>query len=441
MTNKLNEFIFEYFAPITKKQWKQKIQFQLNGADYQETLIKTIAEGVDTLPFYTLNDLDKILDYSFSIKTEKTICIEITNEIEANKKAIKYIKNGAQAIYFICYSKTIEIEKVIENINIPVIISCHFLNASFLQKIENKKNIELLVDPLGKLNSTGNWYRSQDQDFEKLNSLIENKKNNISINLNHFNNAGADYIQQLAYSISLLKDYAKNTLLTKENTFTYIVSVSTEMYHEIAKLKALRILHNIAAKKLNIDVNCKIILVKNKRNTRATEHHFNTLMLHTEQLIGFAAQVNFVCSMPNANYFTNVDLNKQDEEVFSFLNTDFHEQSSLFLNSVFIEKLTQQFIEKTIDLVHNIEQGNGYIVQFKKGIIQQKIFEKALKQQKQYTEKFKNFATAQFLNNKKAIQYPFFKNEEKNSQYKPITTKRLHAPLEKPLWDQFFSNE
>jgi methylmalonyl-CoA mutase len=31
--------LFEDFDPVSSKQWKQKIQFELKGADYNETLI------------------------------------------------------------------------------------------------------------------------------------------------------------------------------------------------------------------------------------------------------------------------------------------------------------------------------------------------------------------------------------------------------------------
>lgn len=441
MTRKLNEFIFERFAPIPKKQWKQKIQFQLNGADYQKTLINTIAEGVNTLPFYTVNDLDKILDYSFTIEPKKTICIEVLDETEANLEAIKYVKKGVNAIYFICFSKNIDALKLVENLEIPVLISCNFLDSNFVDKLKNNINIFILFDPLGKLSATGNWYRSENFDFEKLETLIAQNNSGISINLSLLENAGADYIQQLAYSVCQLKNYVEQLPSLKKKSVTYLVSCSTEIYHEVSKLKALRTVHQIVAKELGFNTNCKILIVKSKRNSRATEHFFNKILLQTEQLIGFVGQADFVCSLSKSNYYTDLDIDKIDDDVIDFLNANFKEQSAVYSNSLFIEKLTQQFVEKTLELIKSIAQGHGYLVQFKKGIIQQKIFEKALKQQKLYNEHFKNSATAQFLENKKAIQYPFFKYEEKKTQYKPIVQKRLHAPLEKPLWDQFFSNE
>jgi len=48
----MNNIIFKYFAPISPKQWKQKIQYLLNGKNYQSLMHKDI-DGIITLPFYT----------------------------------------------------------------------------------------------------------------------------------------------------------------------------------------------------------------------------------------------------------------------------------------------------------------------------------------------------------------------------------------------------
>ena len=58
-------------------------------------------------------------------------------------------------------------------------------------------------------------------------------------------------------------------------------------------------------------------------------------MFQTEQLIGFAAQANFVCSMPESDYFTDIDLNKQNAEINEFLNSNLKEQSAIFSNAIF----------------------------------------------------------------------------------------------------------
>ena len=44
--------VFDDFDPISSKQWKQKIQFELKGADYNETLIWNAPEDIQVKPFY-----------------------------------------------------------------------------------------------------------------------------------------------------------------------------------------------------------------------------------------------------------------------------------------------------------------------------------------------------------------------------------------------------
>ncbi len=44
--------LFEDFNPISSKQWKQKIQFELDGADYNQTVIWNSPEDIQVKPFY-----------------------------------------------------------------------------------------------------------------------------------------------------------------------------------------------------------------------------------------------------------------------------------------------------------------------------------------------------------------------------------------------------
>ena len=44
--------LFNDFNPVSSKQWKQKIQFELNGSDYNQTLIWNSPEDIQVKPFY-----------------------------------------------------------------------------------------------------------------------------------------------------------------------------------------------------------------------------------------------------------------------------------------------------------------------------------------------------------------------------------------------------
>ena len=50
--------LFNNFDSVSAKAWKQKIQLDLKGADYNETLIWKSPEGIDVKPFYNVEDIN-----------------------------------------------------------------------------------------------------------------------------------------------------------------------------------------------------------------------------------------------------------------------------------------------------------------------------------------------------------------------------------------------
>ena len=52
----MSTFLFEDFEPVSPTAWKQKIQMDLKGADYNDTLLWKTDEGVLVRPFYTEED-------------------------------------------------------------------------------------------------------------------------------------------------------------------------------------------------------------------------------------------------------------------------------------------------------------------------------------------------------------------------------------------------
>ena len=48
--------LFDHFNSTSPSAWKQKIQVDLKGADYNETLLWKTDEGIVVKPFYTKED-------------------------------------------------------------------------------------------------------------------------------------------------------------------------------------------------------------------------------------------------------------------------------------------------------------------------------------------------------------------------------------------------
>ncbi len=143
----MSKKLFEDFNPVSTKAWKQKIQLDLKGADYNKALIWNSLDGIDVKPFY--ND-DDINDDFYSINTSESwkICqtIQVTNSKEANTKAIDVLNRGAESLHFIISNENInslELLKDIDLKNIPIIFELEFISSSFvltLNEIAQKEN-------------------------------------------------------------------------------------------------------------------------------------------------------------------------------------------------------------------------------------------------------------------------------------------------------------
>ena len=50
----MSKSLFSEFNEVSAKQWKQKIQFDLQGANYNDALVWKSNQGIDVKPFYQL---------------------------------------------------------------------------------------------------------------------------------------------------------------------------------------------------------------------------------------------------------------------------------------------------------------------------------------------------------------------------------------------------
>ena len=101
---------FDEFKKVSSKEWKQKIQYELDGEDYSNKFIWKSLEGVDVKPFYHYDD-DKLkvsIDHrANSWKIGHSIYVN--NEKNANSKAIKLIKKGVESVKFLFRNFLVEL--------------------------------------------------------------------------------------------------------------------------------------------------------------------------------------------------------------------------------------------------------------------------------------------------------------------------------------------
>ncbi|MCT4628713.1 methylmalonyl-CoA mutase subunit beta [Winogradskyella sp.] len=439
--------LFKGFEGVSSKAWKQKIQADLKGADYNDTLIWKTNEGIDVKPFYHSDEFETLAETSTSKATEWKICqtIEVIDTKEANAKAINAIERGAESILFLINSEDISIKDLLQNIDLETIsieIKYCFLS-NLNEELQPKANYH--TDIIGNLAKTGNWYNNLTDDHSKFEAIVK-ATNQFSIDLSLYQNAGANIVQQLAYSLAHANEYlnhldkilsseAKQSLLV-----TFNVAVGSNYFFEISKLRALRSLWATIASEYHVNTDCKIIATPSKRNKTIYDYNVNMLRTTTECMSAVLGGANVVSNAPydslyhNPNEFgeriaRNQLLVLKSESYFDKVNnpTD---------GAYYIESLTEQLAEKALDLFKDIEANGGFLHQLKEGIIQRKIKESAAKEQDGFNaENIILLGTNRHPNPADKMKdeleiSPFLKIEKRKTLIEPIIEKRLSEELE-----------
>jgi methylmalonyl-CoA mutase len=445
MSNKL----FNDFDSVSSKQWKQQIQFELKGADYNETLVWETPEGIKVKPFYHKDEAQKTFDIGTEVANFKIIQNIFVFDIEKSiRKANDSIARGAESIRFTIENEDLDIAKLLSDIpfdSIPVYISLKFLSAGFIRKINEaavSKNtiIYCLIDPIHQLATDGNWFDSKD-NFDILNAIASETKNVSFININAslYQNAGANIVQQLAYSLAHANEYF-NRIPSISQPITIEISVGTNYFFEIAKLRALRLLFNTLAAEYNHSFDCHIIATPTKRNKTLYDYNVNMLRTTTECMSAILGGANAVANLAyDAIYHKDNEFGDRisrnqllilkKESYFDIVNNPAD-------GTYYIESLTSQLAEKALALFKEIEVNGGFLKQLKEGTIQKKIQESASKEQELFDSgKEILLGTNKYPNKNDRMShdlelFPFVKIKPRKTLITPIIEKRLAEKME-----------
>ena len=448
---KMSESLFSEFEPVSAKAWKQKIQVDLKGADYNDALVWNSIEGINVKPFYHSDDFNKLPNVSQTKATLSKICqsIFVSNVERANIKAIDALQRGAESIKFIIPNKDTSVKHLLNDINpdtTPLHFELQFLSEEFiktLSDISSEADIYIHADIIGKLAKTGNWFSNLKEDHHILESIIKQSSNltsTLSINISLYQNAGATIVQQLAYGLAHANEYLNHFEEKIQNNITFNVSVGSNYFFEIAKIRALRLLWKTLASEYGVDSKCHIFVTPSKRNKTLYDYNTNMLRTTTECMSAILGGANTICNLPyDAIYHKDNEFGERiarnqllilkHESYFNIVNNPAD-------GSYYIEQLTQQFAEKGLALFKNIEANGGFLKQLKEGTIQRKIKESATIEQEQVnngkivllgTNKHSN--TNDKMSNELEL-YPFIKTNIRKTLVEPIIEKRLAEELE-----------
>ncbi|RZJ54556.1 MAG: methylmalonyl-CoA mutase [Flavobacterium sp.] len=443
--------LFDDFNPVSSKQWKQKIQFELDGADYNETVIWNSPEDIQVKPFYHRDEFSKAADVETKAADFK-ICQNIfVYDIEKSiQRALNTIERGAESLRFTIENEKTDVQKLLENLpleNRIVYFNLKFLSIDFVKlldtiSIQKKSTFYCNLDPIGHFAREGNWFTTSDKNnFETLEFISKSTTNLslLSIDLGLYQNAGANITQQIAYSLAHANEYL-NRLPEIPKQIVFEVSVGTNYFFEIAKLRALRMLFKLIAAEYNPDLECHLLVTPTKRNKTIYDYNVNMLRTTTESMSAILGGADAVANLPYDSLY-HKDNEFGDRIARNQLLVLKHESYFDKVNnpadgSYYIENLTMQLAEKSLTLFKDIESNGGFLKLLNDGTIKKKIQESANKEQELFDSKKEVLlGTNKYPNKEDKMKhdlelFPFVKIKPRKTLITPIIEKRLAEKIE-----------
>lgn len=446
----MNHSLFNDFPPVSAKQWKQKIQFELKGADYNETLIWESPEGIHIKPFYHPDEFTEAFPKIPGLPKHWNIGqhIFIDDEAVAGRLAADAVNRGAEAIYFTA-EKPFDVDKLFKELTgkANYYFDLKFLDSKFCtHSAFAKKDVIVLNDIIHHHVQEGNWHKTLKEDFAELESCFA-KSNTLAVDGTIFQNAGATIVQQLAYTLAHTLEYLNvfDKKIKPETHVVFKVAVGSNYFFEIAKLRALRLLFSTLAEEFTINPVCHIIAVPSRRNKTLYDYNVNMLRTTTECMSAVLGGADTVC---NAAYDAIYHKSNEFGERISRNQLLILKHESYFDNvsqatqgTYYIETLTEQLAEKALSLLKEIEKSGGLLTQLKEGIIQKKIKESAQKEQEAFDAGEKILlGTNKHPNKEDRMKnelelYPFVKTKPRKTLIEPIIEKRLAEKQEQERLD------
>ncbi|MCK5825248.1 MAG: hypothetical protein KAG96_07580 [Ichthyobacteriaceae bacterium] len=446
------ENIFSEFNNQQYKQWKNLANLELNGKAFNDILTWHIPEGIN-IPAYQNAENKKTLDFHLNTNNNLAIGKEFT---------ISKNKNSLDILDLILKEDFSDIKiNIPENYNLSLLLSLkninskniHFEFQHFLQSdietillIANQnsnRKIYLNIDIFTNLIFTGNWFQNEEKDIELIKTLAQINADNVipfAVNTSSYQNAGANIIQQIAYTLAICTEYANILGANFFNKVQYLSSFGYNHYLEVSKLTVTDVL--LEEIKIKYKAKSKNIYCgePSKRNKTLYDAYANIIRTSSENTTAILAGVNtifgynFDCTY-NAPNTTSGNIAYNQLKIVKNRLTDNNNKS--LSENYYLGFIKHELLDKSLELFKKIEKRGGFLSLIKKDIIQNKIIESSIREIDFIACNKLNFISINLPSielkkmNDLIRKYPFVKFNNHKTLYKKLNESRISEKTEK----------
>ncbi|WP_312285573.1 methylmalonyl-CoA mutase family protein [Chryseobacterium gleum] len=335
--------------------WENLVKKQLKTEDIYPVLEKQNLEGIEVKPFYA--------------EVQKPL-VNLPRVEESTHLVARYHESLEEEVFAFI------LDQNVENLDQKTL----FVNSKDLAGHISPKEEDQYFSLIDVFNEKeGNI---DDQLAKEL--LAKGFKRSICVDISLHQNAGAAIYQQLGIALSKTKELVEAYSAEILNKLIFRIAVGGNYFFEMAKLRAFKIVFNQLSKEYGLDEVPYIFAETSLRN-KAVSDNENNLIRSTLELA--SAMIGGADAVFSNNYLVDRSTDNSEEISFkqqivlayeSIINV-FEDASN---GSYYVEDITRQFAEKAWALFVEMEEAGGYLELLKQGVVQKKIYDHAVEEQK-----------------------------------------------------------
>ncbi len=417
------ERLFEKFPPVSTEKWMEKITADLKGADFRKKLVWKTRDGIEVMPFYRQEDLEKVHHMGFlpgeypfvrGVRVSDNTWlvrqdIIVSDYREANTKALDILMRGVSSLGFVMddpQSITVDnISRLLSGIHLES-VELNFVTQGMAKELfsalesvlwsagaDTKKiRISIAADPLGKLAANGKLCIPVDQGLDYLADLVNETAGIQGLKCVEpsgtiFSNAGAGPVAELAFTLSLGNEYM--AALTARGiipdiaarTMKFTFGIGPDFFPEICKLRAARMLWATIVKgyepKTDDATLMHIHSVTGRWNKTLYDPYVNMLRTQTEAMSAVLGGAESITVEPFDTVFRSAgefsERIARNQQLLLMEESHLDKVADPGAGSYYLEELTSMMAREAWKLFLEIEGGGGFLKALQNGTIQEKI--------------------------------------------------------------------
>jgi len=351
------------FPKVSQEEWKQLVQFELKGKEFNETLVWNSLEEINVKPYFSKEDIN----YAHLTPLKKNSATQIIakyNDLFFNDvDGFIIAKESGQGEL---YGKLF------------------FLTDDSL-KTNSKSDNYLLFDLFRKAEKEANY----NLDLEKAKTVTANAayKKSLLVDVSLHQNAGANIAQQLGIALAKANEYVNVLGKSALEKVYFKFAIGSNYFFEIAKLRAFQILWQNFISHYQLDTKAFVLCKSSMRNKSTLDVENNLIRSTIEAAATFIGNADALFIADYAHWGAN-DPNVQEtaykQQLVLVQESLLNQFDDPMAGSYYVESITEFLVKQAWKNFQDIEKEGGYIQSLKDGKTQKQIIAQAQKEQEAF---------------------------------------------------------